>query len=617
LDRTSTISCPGAAVDKTSAGARRDSGVSLALVVFCALALSLLLQQQRLLTVWRGGGFFDTDDAMRMVQVRDLLAGQNWYDMTQWRLDPPGGVFMHWSRIVDIPIVALIKLFGHFLPAEAAERAARIAWPTLTFGILLSGGAWAARIFAGAEVRIFGVFTVLFCGVMFWQFPPGRIDHHAQQITLLFFCVAALARALDPAQARWAALSGGCMAVSLGIGLENVPFFAILAAVPGLVLVTRGDEARGLLLSFAAGLAATLSGVYLLTIAPERWFIPACDALSPPWAVAALGGAAAYVLLSFSGRLGLVGRFFALAALGAAALAPMLLLWPNCLRDPYAGVDPLVKSLWLDHVSENLTLRENFTIAPTPSLLMAVPIAIGFCGALFAAFIDRGLSRARWLLLAVVIAVGFTTASLCLRAFSSTMPLAALGLLAPVDFLRRRLMARGVALANSAAFIALFFISSFGVALALPDLPERAGAANSPDMAWRRPDPCLESANYEPLAALQPGLAVAQIPAGSYLLAHTGLSVLAAPYHRNNLGNRAALDILRAEPPLAESLTRKAGAKYVLLCWGNAADAAALKALGPEALAAKLSQGQVPGWLRPLKIEASIFHVYAVMPSSE
>src|ERR1700751_5814482 len=37
-------------------------------------------------------GVFDamsTDDAMRLVEVRDLLAGQSWFDLTQHRLDPP------------------------------------------------------------------------------------------------------------------------------------------------------------------------------------------------------------------------------------------------------------------------------------------------------------------------------------------------------------------------------------------------------------------------------------------------------------------------------------------------------------------------------------------------
>jgi len=44
-----------------------------------------------------------TDDAMRLVEVRDLLGGQSWFDLTQYRLAPPEGVRMHWSRLIDLP----------------------------------------------------------------------------------------------------------------------------------------------------------------------------------------------------------------------------------------------------------------------------------------------------------------------------------------------------------------------------------------------------------------------------------------------------------------------------------------------------------------------------------
>ena len=52
----------------------------------------------------RRGTDLSTDDAMRLVEVRDLLAGQGWFDLTQYRLSPPGGVAMHWSRLVDVPL---------------------------------------------------------------------------------------------------------------------------------------------------------------------------------------------------------------------------------------------------------------------------------------------------------------------------------------------------------------------------------------------------------------------------------------------------------------------------------------------------------------------------------
>src|SRR5471030_1731840 len=52
-----------------------------------------------------------TDDAMRLTEVRDLLAGQSWFDLTQWRMNAPFGLPMHWSRLIDAPIASLILLF--------------------------------------------------------------------------------------------------------------------------------------------------------------------------------------------------------------------------------------------------------------------------------------------------------------------------------------------------------------------------------------------------------------------------------------------------------------------------------------------------------------------------
>ncbi|MET0668439.1 MAG: hypothetical protein ABWY66_00380 [Xanthobacteraceae bacterium] len=47
----------------------------------------------------------DTDDAMRLVEMRAWLNGpgllSGWYDLHQSRLQPPDGVDMHWSRLID------------------------------------------------------------------------------------------------------------------------------------------------------------------------------------------------------------------------------------------------------------------------------------------------------------------------------------------------------------------------------------------------------------------------------------------------------------------------------------------------------------------------------------
>src|SRR5882724_5758258 len=50
----------------------------------------------------------DNDSLLRLVEIRDLIGGQAWFDLHQYRMGPPGGFVMHWSRLVDAPIAAVI-----------------------------------------------------------------------------------------------------------------------------------------------------------------------------------------------------------------------------------------------------------------------------------------------------------------------------------------------------------------------------------------------------------------------------------------------------------------------------------------------------------------------------
>ena len=63
----------------------------------------------------------DPDSFLRLVQVRDLIAGQGWFDLVQHRMDPPGGALLHWSRLIDAPIAALI-LIGNIFGAGKDSR---------------------------------------------------------------------------------------------------------------------------------------------------------------------------------------------------------------------------------------------------------------------------------------------------------------------------------------------------------------------------------------------------------------------------------------------------------------------------------------------------------------
>src|SRR5690606_31880777 len=84
-----------------------------------------------------GPFFLDTDDAMRMVMVRDFLAGQGWYDLVQHRLNTPYGAEIHWSRLIDLPLAALLFLSTQFTDLETAQIVTGTIWPLMLLAILL------------------------------------------------------------------------------------------------------------------------------------------------------------------------------------------------------------------------------------------------------------------------------------------------------------------------------------------------------------------------------------------------------------------------------------------------------------------------------------------------
>ena len=83
---------------------RRPQAVLAAWLVWCAVRLAL-----QPLFGWDPVG---PDDWTRLLEVRSLLDGQAFWDVTQYRMNPPEGFSMHWSRQVDLPIAALALLLG-------------------------------------------------------------------------------------------------------------------------------------------------------------------------------------------------------------------------------------------------------------------------------------------------------------------------------------------------------------------------------------------------------------------------------------------------------------------------------------------------------------------------
>ena len=130
-----------------------------------------------------GLSMIDADDALRLVQVRDLLAGQAWWDVMQHRINPlVGGGIMHWSRIVDAPLARGIALLTPFVGAPVAERITLVAVPLALLAVTFVLLARLAERLGGRTIAIIAAALFTLANVTLYQFQPLRIDHHGWQI---------------------------------------------------------------------------------------------------------------------------------------------------------------------------------------------------------------------------------------------------------------------------------------------------------------------------------------------------------------------------------------------------------------------------------------------------
>jgi hypothetical protein len=79
----------------------------------------------------------DTDDAMRLVQMRDWFAGQGWFDLAQKRMALP--YESHWSRLLDAALAGVFLFFSAFTDHALAERLLRVIWPLVLIAPALAG----------------------------------------------------------------------------------------------------------------------------------------------------------------------------------------------------------------------------------------------------------------------------------------------------------------------------------------------------------------------------------------------------------------------------------------------------------------------------------------------
>jgi hypothetical protein len=558
----------------------------------------------------------DTDDAMRLFLVRDLLHGRGWYDQRVTRLAPPLGVWMHWSRLLDGAIGGMDWVLGRVMPPEQAEWAMRFFWPLLWVPVATGSALVIARKF-GARAAVFMAVPlfVTLTPMLYRQFTPGRIDHHNVQISMALLALAGAitAGASPPPQRLWpAVLAGAAGGLGLAVGLEALPFHALIGLSFGLRLALDKDQAR-ICAAYGAALGVSSLGLYLLQTPPPRWGLSFCDAIGLNLVLAlAIAGAGLFLVASLSERLPTAFRLGLLTIVGLAAGGSYLAADPACIAGPFAGLDPRIGPLWLDRVQEVQPLSRLFATAPglageALTALVMVSLAAGF---LLWRALRAGPRQTRYLeaVPAMTLAASLVLADVAgweaWRMFDYVYWIGAPTLAAALSYLAARVAKDRMVptVAISLCLSPLFVGGAAGaaaVALSPKDASRDAGVPL-----------CSEVKGFAPLAALPAGVVLSEINLGPHLIANTPHTAIAAPYHRLAPSILAAHEAFAALPAAAAARVRALGATYVVDCPGS------YMGVPAGSFGWGLRRGEVPAWLEPVPATGTKLVIYRVRPAA-
>lgn len=558
-----------------------DFGVALLLAGLLTLAWTL--QGWTNLAVLR---LPDTDDVVRLQQIRDWLGGQGFADLAQHRLGVPPGLEMHWSRLPDLVPAALIVSLSPLFGVHAATLGAVILWPALLFATALALVAGIARAL-GTSGPLAAVIAALAYPAT-TLFMPGRIDHHGFQMVLLLVVARA---AIGRGTLGGGAAAGIASAASLAIGVETAPLLAIGGAAIALRWIAGGREAQARLSGYATALVLALVAAAVL-LRTSGWNWPGCDGFTAElWRAAQFATLAPLALTLFGfATTSRKARMTAMLIAAPVTLFGALALSPGCAR-PYGSVDSLLTEFWLANVAE-------------AQPLFGAPLAngIGYAGLMLVGIAAgvwtwRRTRDDRWLVLLAIQLAALALALIQLRGAYAGALLAVPALATLVAAAR----AKGAVAVTSAWLLSAGLLYPIAGAALAP----RGGGAPAAQQ-------CASPAALARLATLPRGTLMAPIDTGAWALTATPHRVVAAPYHRNDAGNVAMYRFFLGPVENAQAIARQWEIDYVALCPDDFAELGA-QARSSARLSGALRSDRPPTWLRLVSPPDTPLRVYAAV----
>jgi hypothetical protein len=540
----------------------------------------------------------DTDDNLRLAQVRAWIGGQGWYDLVQHRFDVAhGGANIHWSRLVDLPLATIILLMKPLVGGADAERIAVAFAPQIPLLLLLFSLALTMKHLVHDRAWPLPVVGLLCAYSTIAMFSPLRIDHHGWQLAFLALAVSAIA---DPKRARGGAVLGIASGLSLSIGLEMLIYLALLGGATVLLWVADRDQRRRLAV-YAAALVATTSAGFLI-FASNANRMAVCDALSPVWLSDAAVGGAVMLGLALLKLDSWKARLAAAAIAGGIVAGFHAVAWPHCLQR-LEGVSPEATELWLDHVREARPFyRHGWRIGAT-ALALPVTALLGWVLLIWRAW-KLGPEERDLLYRTMAVALPGITSFVLLfwqmRAGPAAQMMALPAATALIVFIAAPWLQSPKLWKHVAAIFLILLAFGAAVPVAMKLVPNERPSAMRTRVAVAN-KLCPSMAALAPINAQPRGTVFSFIDLGPRLIVATHHDAIGGPYHRNDTAIADVMKAFRGEEAQAHRIITEYRSDYLLVC-PDMSTATIFMTEARNGFYGQLMANKVPNWLEPVAL---------------
>ncbi|GAD90770.1 hypothetical protein VHA01S_055_00270 [Vibrio halioticoli NBRC 102217] len=534
-----------------------DNKKDLIFIVLCWFIISIVMFTRNWDSI-SNLNLKDNDDYMRYVQFTDWIKYGNWYLEPMARFNPEDGVIMHWSRVPDLLLAGTTLVLSSFFDITTASLIAIGIVPL--FYLLCFALAVFALVdhYVGEKYRFIGMVFALGSHAI-TKFFPGAIDHHNLQLIIvaLFLSLTPINARQTTESVRWFA-QGILISISLWIGLDNFFFFVFyLGTYSAYCLLYNNDWFKYFYkLCF---ISVFFSLIFIILNRPiNEVFTIHYDSLSIPFVTCFLCGGILLFLLEklIHNQQTYTYKLLIAISISLVVFIPVMIIFPELAKGAYADYPEVVKTYWLDNVSEAQSMyslimtngffsTENYFLFFIPSLLYIVlKNKKTHLNILYIIFTLNLFVALFWQIRAI---------TLC---FVLSAPIQIYVLFEISEKVKNKLFSTLIISSGIPIFV-LIYISILTPIIG--NTTNNSDTQNNNDYTNN-----IESVFNE--SNISNRKVLSGIESGTKILSKTNNSILAAPYHRNINGNNLAINtFLESDEDVIKDTLKNNNIDYILI----------------------------------------------------